>query len=62
MAIKDLIVFFVESAMMLTPAITETIIAQATGSIAGVTKAIKKGLAGLNAMVINLFAKLYGYL
>src|SRR5690554_1510301 len=60
MAIKDLIVFFVESAMMLIPAITEAILALAAGSIAGVAKAIEKGLAGLIAMVINLFAKLIG--
>ena len=60
MAIKDLIVFFVETAMMLIPAITEAILALAAGSIAGVAKAIEKGLAGLIAMVINLFAKLIG--
>src|SRR5690554_4553728 len=60
MAIKDLIVFFVESAMMLIPAITEAILALVVGSIAGVAKAIEKGLAGLIAMVINLFAKLIG--
>ncbi|MGV3613131.1 MAG: DNA/RNA non-specific endonuclease, partial [Fluviicola sp.] len=60
MAIKDLIVFFVESAMMLIPAITEAILALAAGSIAGVAKAIEFGLAKLIGLVINLFAKLIG--
>ena len=41
MAIKDLIVFFVESAIMLIPAITEAILALAVGSVAGVSKAIE---------------------
>ncbi|GAB5419085.1 MAG: hypothetical protein Crog4KO_05930 [Crocinitomicaceae bacterium] len=35
-AIKDIIVFFVESAIMLIPAITEAILALARGDIAGV--------------------------
>ncbi|MGV3613135.1 MAG: hypothetical protein ACO1N0_19395 [Fluviicola sp.] len=60
MAIKDLIVFFVESAMMLIPAITEAILPLAAGSIAGVAKAIEFGLAKLIGLVINLFAKLIG--
>lgn len=60
MAIKDLIVFFVESAIMLIPAITEAILALAAGSVAGVAKAIEFGLAKLIALVINLFAKLIG--
>ena len=60
MAIKDLIVFFVESAMMLIPAITEAILALAAGSVAGVAIAIEKGLAKLISLVINLFAKLIG--
>ncbi|WP_430406427.1 HNH endonuclease [Fluviicola sp.] len=60
MAIKDLIVFFVESAMMLIPAITEAILALAAGSVAGVAKAIEFGLAKLIGLVINLFAKLIG--
>ena len=60
MAIKDLIVFFVEAAMMLIPAITEAILALAAGSVAGVAMAIEKGLSMLIALVINLFAKLIG--
>jgi hypothetical protein len=58
--IKDLIVFFVESAIMLIPAITEAILALAVGSVAGVAKAIEFGLAKLISLVINLFAKLIG--
>ena len=60
MAIKDLIVFFVESAIMLIPALTEAILALAAGSMAGVAKAIEFGLAKLIGLVINLFAKLIG--
>lgn len=60
MAIKDVIVFFVESAIMLIPAIIEAILALAAGSIAGVGKAIEKGLSMLLPLVINLFAKLIG--
>ena len=60
MAIKDLIVFFVEAAMMLIPAVTEAILALAAGSVAGVAMAIEKGLSMLIALVINLFAKLIG--
>lgn len=60
MAIKDIIVFFVESAIMLIPAITEGILALAAGSIAGVGKAIEFGLAKLLPLVIGLFAKLIG--
>jgi len=60
MAIKDLIVFFVESAMMLIPAITEAILALAAGSVAMVAKAIEKGLGLLIPLVINLLAKLIG--
>jgi len=60
MAIKDLIVFFVESAIMLIPAITEAILALATGNLGGVAKAIEFGLAKLISLVIGLFAKLIG--
>ncbi len=42
MAIKDIIVFFVESAIMLIPAITDAILALARGDIAGVAKAIRE--------------------
>lgn len=60
MAIKDVIVFFVESAIMLIPAIIEGILALAAGSVAGVAKAIEFGLAKLLPLVIGLFAKLIG--
>ncbi len=60
MAIKDVIVFFVESAIMLIPAIIEGILALAAGSVAGVAKAIEFGLARLIPLVIGLFAKLIG--
>ena len=42
MAIKDIIVFFVESAIMLIPAITEAILALAKGNVKGVAKAIRE--------------------
>ena len=58
MAIKDLIVFFVESAIMLIPAHTEAILALAAGSVAGVAKAIEFGLAKLIGLVVKLFAEL----
>lgn len=60
MAIKDVIVFFVESSIMLIPAIIEGILALAAGSVAGVAKAIEFGLARLIPLVIGLFAKLIG--
>ncbi len=60
MAIKDIIVFFVESAIMLIPAITEAILALARGDIAGVAKAMEFGLAKLITLVIGLFARLIG--
>lgn len=60
MAIKDVIVFFVESAIMLIPALIEGILALAAGSVAGVAKAIEFGLARLLPLVIGLFAKLIG--
>jgi hypothetical protein len=60
MAIKDVIVFFVESAIMLIPSIIEAILALAAGSVAGVAKAIEFGLAKLIPLVIGLFAKLIG--
>ena len=60
MAIKDFIVFFVESAMMLIPALITAIRALASGNVAMVTKAIENGMALLVPMVINLFAKLIG--
>ncbi len=60
MAIKDLIVFFVESAIMLIPSLIEAIRALASGNVGGVSKAIEKGLAMLLPLVIGLFAKLIG--
>ena len=60
MAIKDLIVFFVESAIMLIPSLIEAIRSLASGNVAGVAKAIEKGLAMLLPLVIGLFAKLIG--
>ncbi len=60
MAIKDVIVFFVESAIMLIPAITEAILALASGSMARVAKAMEKGLSTLIPLVIGLFARLIG--
>lgn len=60
MAIKDIIVFFVESAMMLIPAITQGIKALAAGSVKLVATAMEEGLARLVPVVINLFAKLIG--
>lgn len=60
MAIKDVIVFFVESAMMLIPAITEAILGLARGNMSMVAKAIEKGLSFTISLVINLFAKLIG--
>ena len=60
MAIKDVIVFFVESAIMLIPALIEAILALAAGSVAGVAKAIEFGLARLIPLVIGLLANLIG--
>ncbi|MES2557885.1 MAG: DUF4157 domain-containing protein [Bacteroidota bacterium] len=60
MAIKDIIVFFVETAIMLIPAVTEAILALASGSVAGVAKAFEFGLSKLIVLVIGLFAKLIG--
>lgn len=60
MAIKDLIVFFVESAIMLIPSLIEAIRSLASGNVGGVAKAIEKGLAMLLPLVIGLFAKLIG--
>ena len=60
MAIKDLIVFFVESAIMLIPSLIQAIKSLASGNVSGVSKAIEKGLASLIPLVIGLFAKLIG--
>jgi hypothetical protein len=60
MAIKDVIVFFVESAIMLIPSLIEAIMALAAGSVAGVAKAIELGLGRLIPLVIGLLANLIG--
>ncbi|MCJ8291225.1 MAG: hypothetical protein MJK07_15735 [Flavobacteriales bacterium] len=60
MAIKDIIVFFVESAIMLIPAITKGILALAGGSIAAVGAALEEGLGRLIPLIIGLFARLIG--
>lgn len=60
MAIKDLIVFFVESAIMLIPSLIKAIKSLASGNVAGVAKAIEKGLSMLLPLVISLFARLIG--
>ncbi|MEW4922929.1 DUF4157 domain-containing protein [Algibacter sp. 2305UL17-15] len=60
MAIKDFIVFFVESALMLIPALIEAIRAMASGSMALVATAIERGLALLVPLVIKLFARIIG--
>lgn len=60
MAIKDVVVFFVESAIMLIPAITEAIRALASKNLAGVREAIERGLGLLLPLVISLFAKILG--
>ncbi len=60
MSIKDLIVFFVESAVMLIPSLISSIKALALGNVKGIAKVIEKGLGLLIVLVINLFAKLIG--
>lgn len=60
MAIKDLIVFFVESAIMLIPSLIKAIKSLAAGNVGGVAKAVEKGLGMLIPLVIGLFAKLIG--
>ncbi len=60
LAIKDIIVFFVESAIMLIPTLIESIRALASGNVRMVAKAVEKGLSLLISLVINLFAKLIG--
>lgn len=60
LAIKDLIVFFVETAMMLIPSLISAIKALASGNVKGVAKAVEDGLSKLVVLVISLFAKLIG--
>lgn len=59
-AIKDLIVTIVETAMMIIPVITNAIKALATGNVKGVAKAVENGLAALVVVIINIFAKILG--
>lgn len=60
MAIKDIIVFFVESAIALIPAITKAIRALANGNIKMVADAMELGMAKIMGAVIRLLAKLLG--
>ncbi len=60
MAIKDIIVFFVESAIALIPAITEAILALASGAKNRVAAAIENGLSLIIPIAIGLFARLIG--
>ncbi len=60
LAIKDLIVFFVESAMMLIPTLIQAIQAMAANSIAWVADVVEKGLASMIPVVIRLFARIIG--
>lgn len=60
MAIKDFIVFFVESALMLIPTLIKAIKAMASGAVSGVATAVEKGLGLLIPAVISLFAKIIG--
>ncbi len=60
MAIKDVIVFFVESAIMLIPALIEGIRAAAAKNFGGIAKAIEDGIARLIPLIISLLARLIG--
>lgn len=60
LAIKDIVVFFVESAIMLIPTLIKSIRALASGNVKMIAKAVEKGLSLLVSLVINLFAKLIG--
>jgi hypothetical protein len=60
MAIKDVIVFFVESAIMLIPALIEGIRAAAAKNFGGIAKAIEDGIARLIPLIIGLLARLIG--
>lgn len=59
-AIKDFVVFFVESAMALIPTIIEAIRGLVSGGVSMVAGAIERGLVLLLPMVINLFARIIG--
>lgn len=58
MAIKDFIVFFVESAIALIPTLIEAIKAAAAKNFARISLAVENGLATLIPLVIGLLAKL----
>ncbi len=60
MAIKDFVVFFVESAMALIPTITQAILGLARGSVSVVASAVELGIAKILPLVIKLLAKLLG--
>lgn len=59
-AIKDMLVAIVESAMMIIPVMIKAIKAVASGNLKGVVKAVEEGLAALVVVVINIFAKILG--
>ncbi len=60
MAIKDFVVFFVESAIALIPTITDAILGLARGSVAFVANAIEIGLSKIIPLLIKLLANLLG--
>jgi hypothetical protein len=59
-AIKDLIVVIVDTAMRIIPVLIEAIRALASGNVKGIAKAVENGLAALVVVVINIFAKILG--
>ncbi|WP_367388236.1 DUF4157 domain-containing protein [Lewinella sp. LCG006] len=59
-AIKDFIVFFVESAIALIPTLIEAIKAAAAKNFARISLAVENGLSTLIPLVIGLLAKLLG--
>lgn len=59
-AIKDFIVFFVESAIALIPTLIEAIKAAAARNFARISLAVENGLSTLIPLVIGLLAKLLG--
>ena len=60
MAIKDVIVFFVESAIALIPTLINAIRAAAAKNFSGIAKAVEQGLSTIVPLVISLLAKLLG--
>ena len=60
MAIKDVVVFFVESAIMLIPALIDGIKAAAAKNFGGIATAIENGIGKLIPLIIGLLARLLG--